>query len=164
VLSLEYRICSSWLYTVPDGNSNNGERYTYLGKSLGYPGNDGDSLSLSFALAGSNYWTGCIGFLFSRHGENRLSSRWHDLDSGRTPGALGYRDNDRPFPSGIVERNIGITTEVRGYFRNRAYASLALCNRWTGNEGNTKSPVTYNPVISLSLHAQYSNLFVPLPK
>jgi hypothetical protein len=164
VLSLEYRICSSWLYTVPDGNSNNGERYTYLGKSLGYPGNDGDSLSLSFALAGSNYWTGCIGFLFSRHGENQLSSRWHDLDSGRTPGALGYRDGDRPFPSGIVERNIGITTEVRGYFRNWAYASLALCNRWTGNEGNTKSPMTYNPVISLSLHAQYSNLFVSLPK
>jgi hypothetical protein len=163
VLSLEYRLCSSWLYTVADGNTDNGERYTYLGKSLGYPTNDGDSLNLSFAIAGNNFWTGCLGFSYSRQGDNRVTSRWHDSDSGRTPGALGYR-NENPFPRGIIEQNIGVTTEVRGYFRNWAYASLALCNRWIGNEGNVKSPMVYKPAISLSLHAQYSNLFVSLPK
>jgi hypothetical protein len=163
VLSCEYRYCSSWLYTVADGNTDNGERYTYLGKSLGYPGNDGDSLNLSLAIAGKNFWTASVGFSFSRQGENRVTSRWHDSDSGRTPGALGYKI-ENPFPRGIVERNAGITAEVRGYFRNRAYASLALCNRWIGNEGNIKSPLVYKPAISLSLHAQFSNFFVSLPK
>jgi hypothetical protein len=92
-----------------------------------------------------------------------VTSRWHDSDSGRTPGALGYR-NEIPFPRGIIEQDIGITTEARAYFRNWAYVSLAVCNRWIGNEGNVKSPMTYKPAISFSINAHYSNLFVSLPK
>jgi hypothetical protein len=163
VLSLEYRYCSSWLYTVADGNTDNGERYTYLGKSMGYPSNDGDSLNLSFAIAGNNFWTGCFGFSYSRQGENRVTSRWHDTDPGHTPGALGYR-NEIPFPRGIIEQDIGVTTEARGYFRNWASVSLAVCNRWIGNEGNVKSPMVYKPAISFSINAQYSNLFIQLPR
>lgn len=160
VLSLEYRYCSRWLYTVADLSSGRGERYTYLGKSLGMVSNDNDSLNLSFSIAGKNYWTGCAGFFFSRQGENSVSSRWNDT---LYPGSLGYRDEPR-FPSGTAQTSVGFTVEARGYFRNFADATLSLCNRWIKNEDNAPHPMVYSPIVSFSLSLHYANFFIALPK
>jgi hypothetical protein len=164
VLSLEYRYCSRWLYTVADNGSDRGERYTYLGKSLGVPSNDNDSLNLSFTLAGKNFWSGCAGLFYARQGANRVSSSWNDSqDTTRVAGSLGYR-NEPQFPSGTVQQSLGITLEVRGYFRDYADATLSLCNRWVQNENNIPHAMTYSPTVSFSMGLHYSNLFIALPK
>jgi hypothetical protein len=159
-LSFEYRYCSRWLYTVADNNRNRGESYTYMGKSLGHPSNDNDSLNLSFSMAGNNFWAGCANIFYARQGENRVSSRWNDT---LHPGALGYRKEPQ-FPSGTVQQSAGFTLEARGYFKNYVDASLGLCNRWIQNENNVSHPMTYSPTVSFSLNLHYGDFFIALPK
>jgi|WetSurMetagenome_2_1015567.scaffolds.fasta_scaffold00241_15 hypothetical protein len=156
LLSLEYRFVSRWAYTVPDQNTFNGERYTYLGRSLGFPENDGDSINLSFSLAGKNYWLGTVAFSYSRQGQGRIDSLWH------TP-ILGYRTEPH-IPSGTVQRTADASLEVYGYFRNFVDARFALHNRWIGNKNNISSPVKYDPSVSFTLSLHYSNFFITLPK
>jgi hypothetical protein len=165
VLSLEYRFVNRWTYTVSDAHTDEGERYTYLGRGLGVPSDDGDSLNVSFAVAGKNFWTACAGLYLARQGENRLWTRWGD--SNFPPDAensLGYRD-ERQFPSGMVQKVFGIHTEARAYFRNFADVSLSLTNRWIKNKDNVQSDsYSYSPVIAVSLGVHYGNLFLPIPR
>jgi hypothetical protein len=162
--SLEYRYCSRWLYTVSDNCSNRGERYTYLGKSLGYPLNDSDSLNLSFLFGIKKQIAANADFFYSRIGENRTSSYWNDTkDSTKTPGALGYRIEPK-FPSGVVQRTIGFNLEARTYFKGYADASIKFCNRWIENQNNITNPFKYSPIVSASISVHYPLLLFNFSK
>jgi hypothetical protein len=165
-LSLEYRYLSRWLYTVNNPDVNAGQRYTYLGRSLGEETNDNDRVNMSFFVAGKNNWAAACGLSFNRQGENSLWSRWKNFskDSLIAPEALGYR-KELQFPSGIVERTLDWYINVMGYYKNFADFSLRLDNRWIKNKNNefTRS-YAYDPLVSFSVSFHYCNFFVPLPE
>jgi hypothetical protein len=162
--SLEYRYLSRWLYTVDPLNTTQGERYSYLGRSIGEPTNDGDRLNFSFFTAGKSIWTATGGISFTRQGENSLWSMWKNIskDSLVAPNSLGYR-REPEFPSGIVERIIDAYIDARAYYRTIADVRLRLDNRWTKNKNNALSPTLYDPMISFTISLHYSNFFVSLP-
>jgi len=166
VLSLEYRYLSRWLYNVSPADEALGQRYMYLGRSLGYPTDDGDCFNLSFFTAGDNYWAGTGGVRYTRQGENSIWTPWKNMsaDSLIAPGALGYR-TEKSFPSGTVESALDVYIDARGYFKNFADARLQVDGRWVRNKNNTvTSSAEFDPRISLTVSIHYCNLFVPLPK
>jgi hypothetical protein len=165
-LSLEYRYLSRWLYNVSAADASLGQRYMYLGRSLGYPTDDGDCFNLSFFIAGTDFWTGTCGVRYMRQGENSLWTPWKNMsaDSLVAPGALGYR-TEKSFPSGTVESTFDLYVDARGYFRNYADIRLQLDNRWVRNKNNlATSSAVYDPRISVSASLHYCDLFVSLPK
>ena len=164
-ISLEYRYLSRWLYTVDPANTSQGERYTYLGRSLGEPTNDGDRINLSFFTAGRNYWAATAGVSLTRQGQNSLWSMWKNIskDSLIAPNELGYR-TEPAFPSGIVERTSDFYVDLRGYYKNLADIRLRLDNRWVKNKNNAlTASSSYDPMVSLTLSLHYCNFFVPIP-
>jgi hypothetical protein len=166
ILSIEYRYLSRWLYNVSPGNEILGQRYMYLGRSLGYPTDDGDCFNLSFFMTGNNYWAGTGGVRFTRQGENSLWTPWKNLsaDSLIAPGALGYR-TEKSFPSGIVESMFDLYIDARGYFKNYADIRFQFDNRWIKNKNNLATPsAAYDPRVSLTASFHYCDFFIPLPK
>lgn len=169
VLSFEYRFISRWVYTVSDDNSADGERYTYLGKSLGFPTDDGDSANLSFTIAGKNFWAAQAGLSYQRQGQGTVLSIWHDDSlsladpSKYSRDALGYR-TEPSIPSGIVESTFDFYLNLIGYYKNYVDFQATLHNRWITNKGHVVSSLAYDPQISISLGLHYSNFFVKLPK
>lgn len=166
VLSLEYRYLSRWLYNVSPANAVTGQRYMYLGRSLGFPTDDGDCFNLSFFTAGNNYWAATGGVRYIRQGENSLWTRWKNIsaDSLVAPGALGYR-TEKSFPSGTVESTFDAYIDAMGYFKNFADIRLRLDNRWIRNKNNLATPsAVYDPRISCTVSFHYSDFFVRLPQ
>ena len=169
VLSLEYRFISRWVYTVSDDNTAAGQRYTYLGKSLGYPADDGDSINLCFVLSGKKYWAGQAGLSFARQGQGTVLSLWHDDSlaqadpSKYTRDALGYR-TEPSIPSGIVEKTFDFYVSLMGYFKNYADVQAAVHLRWVTNRDHVAASAKFDPQISLFVNLHYSNFFVSLPK
>ncbi|HEX7511034.1 MAG TPA: hypothetical protein VF335_07020 [Chitinivibrionales bacterium] len=162
--SLEYRYLSRWLYTVDPQNTAQGERYSYLGRSIGEPTNEGDRINFSFFMAAKNFWTASAGVSFARQGENSLWSMWKNFskDSLIAPDALGYR-SEPAFPSGIVERTLDMYIDARAYWKNFADIRLRMDNRWITNKNNVSSAgATYDPMVSFTLSLHYGNFFVPL--
>lgn len=168
-LSLEYRFLSRWVYTVSDDNTAIGERYTYLGKSLGFPTDDGDSANLSFTIAGKNYWASQAGLSYKRQGQGTVMSVWHDdslfrADSSKyARGALGYR-TEPSIPSGIVESAFDFYINLIGYYKNFVDVQATLHNRWVTNKGHVVSSLTYDPQIAVTLGLHYGNFFIKLPR
>jgi hypothetical protein len=168
-LSVEYRFLSRWVYTASDDNTANGERYTYLGRSLGFPTDDGDSLNLSFTIAGKNYWGSQVGLSYKRQGQGTVQSLWHDDSlsqadpSKYSRDALGYR-TEPSIPSGIVESTFDVFVNLFGYYKNFVDFQATLHNRWVTNKGNIVSPLVYDPQISVTLSLHYSDFFIKLPK
>jgi hypothetical protein len=168
-LSLEYRFLSRWVYTASDDNTANGERYIYLGKSLGFPTNDGDSTNLSFTIAGKNYWASQAGLSYKRQGQGTVLSVWHDDSLSQADpmkyarDALGYRI-EPSIPSGIVESAFDFYINLIGYYKNYVDVQATLHNRWVTNKGHVVSSLTYDPQISVSLGLHYSNFFIKLPQ
>lgn len=169
VVSLEYRFLSRWAYTVSDDNTANGERYTYLGKSLGYPADDGDNLNLCFTIAGKKYWAGSAGLSYNRQGQGTILSLWHDdslsqVDPSKyARDALGYR-TEPSIPSGIVEKAFDFYVDLTGYFENYADVQASVHSRWVTNRNNVVSAASFDPQVSLTVSLHYSNLFVSLPR
>ena len=166
ILSIEYRYLSRWLYNVSPDNEILVQRYMYLGRSLGYPTDDGDCFNLSFFIAGTDFWTGTCGVRYTRQGENSLWTPWKNMsaDSLIAPGALGYR-TEKSFPSGTVESMFDLYVDARGYFRNYADIRLQLDNRWVRNKNNlATSSAVYDPRITITASLHYCDLFVSLPK
>ena len=169
VLSLEYRFISRWVYTISDDNTAAGQRYTYLGKSLGFPSDDGDSINLCFSLAGKKYWAGQAGLSFSRQGQGTVMSLWHDDSLAKADpskyavDALGYR-TEPSIPSGIVQRTFDFFVNLTGYFKNYADMQAALHLRWVTNENHVIAPAKFDPQVSLTANLHYSNFFVSIPK
>ena len=77
---------SPWMYTVPDNNANNGERYIYWDKSLGMSENDFDRISAGFDIIGKNYWASGFEMAFFRNGGNNVLTKWQDSEEGNTKG------------------------------------------------------------------------------
>jgi hypothetical protein len=165
-LSLEYRYLSRWLYTVSPSSTFSGERFTYLGRGLGAPANDGDRVNVSFLAAGNDKWAATCGASLMRQGENSLWSKWKNIskDSLLAPDALGYR-SEPAFPSGIVERTFNFYFTLMGYYKNIADMRLRVDNRWIKNKNNAPSTsYIYDPVIAFSLSFHYGDFFIPLPR
>jgi len=167
-LSLEYRYLSRWIYTISDEHLAQGQRYTYIGKSLGFPTNDGDWLNLGFSVMGKKYWALQAGLSFMRQGQGSVDTKWNDLSDsskalGILPNTLGYT-KESPFPSGIVESTGDFYIEAFGYYKNIADVQLRLHNRIVTNKGNVVSPTKYDPQISLAISLHYSDLFYSFPK
>jgi hypothetical protein len=169
VLSLEYHFLSRWVYTVSDDNTSEGERYTYLGRSLGYPADDGDNINLCFTLSGKKYWAGQAGLSYNRKGQGTIMSLWHDdslsqVDPSKyARDALGYR-NEPHIPSGIVEGTFDLYVNLIGYFKNFADLQAAIHLRQATNKNNVPASAKFDPRISLTVNLHYSNFFIPLPK
>jgi hypothetical protein len=166
--TVEYQFLSRWLYTISDGNTVNGQRYTYLGQSLGFPINDGDKINAQFTMMPNNRWTSDLGISYARKGQGRLSTPWNDLSDsskalGIVPNTLGYRIEPQ-IPSGIVESTLDAHLDVLVYYRNYIDARLELHNRWVKNKNNVvTSSFSYDPLISLTLSAHYADFFRKLP-
>jgi hypothetical protein len=164
-VSLEYRYLSRWLYTVNPNDMQNGQRYTYLGRSLGAEGDDNDRMTASIFMAGNDRFAATCGISFNRQGENSPWSRWKNIsaDSLAAPLALGYRTEPR-FPSGIVERTLDVFINILGYYRNYADFSLRVDNRWIKNKNNvTAASYAYDPLLAFTVSLHYGNFFVRLP-
>lgn len=157
LLKAEYNLRSEWLYTVSDENANLGERYTYNGKSLGFPENDGDRISTAFSVIGKNYWYGTAELAFSRQGIRNALSRWHDSDPGQIPG-LPY---DTLY---TMENTISASMNCGFYYKNFIDLSIGLSGNWIKNKDNIKESVyEFSPSVSAELSIHYSNLFLRFP-
>jgi hypothetical protein len=157
LVKAEYIYRSEWLYTVTDDNGDNGERYTYLSKSLGYPQNDGDRFSAGFQVAGKKYWAGEIEGYFSHQGIRNVKSRWNDSKPGNISGLPADSDY-------TMEKTIGLSIGALSYFRNYASVNLKTDLAWVRNKDNIPGDrYEFNPSVSaeISLHFSDFRLFLP---
>jgi hypothetical protein len=157
-LKLEYNLKSKWLYTVPDDNTNRGERYTYLNKSLGGDENDGYRVCAGFDLIGKKYWASSIVIGYNAKGGNTPLSRWNDLKSNHTAG-LPFDSLSLP-----IEKQIDCGLNFYSYFKDYANLKFAFNNIWVRNENNIKTAgYEYSPMIQAELSIHFSDLIVKLP-
>jgi hypothetical protein len=163
-IELLYRRASEWLYTVTDNDADNGERYTYLGKGLGFWRNDFDKTGGGIYVVGKRPWCASLELSYSRNGANTVLSRWRDNIPGNTPG-LPYDYQSTAFPSGIVEQVWDCTIGAGGYFKNYADLQAAVSSRWVRNKGNiTSSSFVFDPRFSCALSVHYCDFFYHLPQ
>lgn len=158
LVKTEYTFRSQWLYTVSDLNGALGERYTYGGKSLGYPDNDGDRFSAAFSAIGNKFWFGTAELAYSRQGIRTVNSKWMDYEPGQIPGLP--KDS-----SYTMEKTFSANLDAGIYFKNYLNLNLSFCSNWIKNKDNiSSSNYEFSPSISAELTLHYSNLFVKLPK
>ncbi len=158
--SLEYRYLSKWVYTVPPNNTKRGERYTYLGRSLGYPEIDGDEFVGAFTIVADNYWTATLGGRMSRFDQNTVASPW--LADPPTSGALGYRWEKPLSQRETVDKVFSVFVKGNAYWRDYISMNFEIENQWI-TQSTADSP-TYNPVISASISAHYSDFILNFGK
>lgn len=151
-VSFEYRYLSKWVYTVTPSNTANGERYTFIGKSLGYHENDGDFFKGAFTAVGNNFWAATVGLSVARKDTNTLQTPWLN-DS-----TLGYTKEDPLSKREHLKTTICAFIETHGYFRNFCNLHLNFENRWIQDK-KVSTEYNYDPRISLILSVHYSNFF-----
>ncbi len=156
-VSIEYRYLSKWIYTVNDQCTFRGQRYSYLGRSLGYQDIDGDFLKIAFTSIGKNYWAASLGISIARQDTNTIDTLWN---SSLT---LNYRKETPLSKRSHLTTTISNFYNIHGYFKNFCDIHLLFENRWIKykNKGNTFS---YDPRIVLKLSAHYSNFFLKFKK
>jgi hypothetical protein len=160
-----YRRASEWMYTVPDNNMDNGEGYTYLGKSLGFPKNDGDDLWVGMTVIGKKYWAGSATVSYGRDGEKTVLSRWQDSEGPDSLRGVPYDYTVGQFPSGTVERTVSFSLEVMVHFRDYIDGRIGIGNRWIRNKGNVQHDgFVYDPLISAELSLHWTGFYHPLPE
>jgi hypothetical protein len=149
--SLEYRYLSKWMYTVTTGNTFKGERYTYLGRSLGYPDIDGDYFKGAITAAGKDYWAATVGMSINRQDTCTINTLWPS-------DTLGYTKEKPLSKRDSLATTLSFFINAHGYFRNFCALHLGFENRWIKKgQGNTFS---YDPRITLGITAHYSNFFI----
>lgn len=158
LLKAEYNRRSEWLYTVTDVNGNIGERYTFNGKSLGAPSNDGDRFSTAFTVIGKNYWYGTAEIAYQRKGIRDVLSRWRDSEPGQIPGL--------PVDSVYtMEKTFSTGMNAHFYFKNLVDLRIGFSGCWIKNKDNIPgSAYEFSPSVSAGLSLHYCNLFVKLPQ
>jgi len=153
----EYSKRSEWLYTVTDANGKKGERYTYLGKSLGLPLIDGDKVSLGFDIIGHNFWAFSYELAYCRQGANTALTRWKDSEPGNEKGLP--IETDYPY-----ENRIETSLQALFYFKNYVDLKFEVAAGWIKNNDNIKTrSFEFSPLVDVSLTLHYSNFFVKLP-
>lgn len=166
----DYTRMSRWIYTVNNGGADQGERYLFLERSLGYPFNDGDRLEVAGTVAGSNHWLASIGVVSTRKGPNGLLTRWSEHPAYYDPArgdsvSLGYRSEPSFSDRDSIEHSIDLFVEGRGYFRDYIEAAVRITNRWVRNKGNIPTQrYSFDPRIEFALSVHYSDFYVKLPE
>ncbi len=155
-VKVEYNLRSKWLYTVPDYNTDMGEGYRYLAKSLGYEENDGYRVGAGFNLVGKKYWAGSLFSGYEEKGANSPVSRWND--SKAIPGL----PNDTL--SEPTETRIDCGLNLFFYFKDYADLRLTFNNVWIKNENNIKSEdFKYKPFVKVECSLHFSDFITKLP-
>lgn len=156
-VSLEYTYVSRWMYTVNWENADSsGERYSYLGKGLGYPEIDGDWLKTAFTAVGKEYWAASVGFGIARKDTNNIFTRWERLS-----GTLGYRKETRLSSRPTLKTTLSVFVDLHGYFRDYCDAHLLFENRWIRDKSSSSfAGFVYDPRILLTFSAHCSDFFV----
>jgi hypothetical protein len=158
--ALRYRYLSKWMYTVIPGNTTQGESYTLLGRSLGFPQIDGDEFELSGTVYANNWWTAGIALAFGRQDTGTVSTPWPVDSATRT---LGYRTEPSLSQRRFAETAFSVKLNATGYFSDFAELSLHLDNRFVRNKDHIISEsFEYDPEIRLTFSCHYSNFFVRL--
>lgn len=151
--SFEYRYLSKWMYTVSDPNTINGERYAYLGKSLGMQDIDGDRIFGEFSVIGDDFWAASLGLSLTRQDTNTIYTPWN------SNAALGYREETPLSERTHLKSTLSNHFKLIAYFKSYANIELLFENRWI-KERHLKNEYEYDPFISLSISAHYSGLAI----
>lgn len=151
----EYTYASKWVYTVSDKNTVTGQRYSYLGKSLGLPFVDGDHLVLGLGLTGKNFWAGTIGFSSTRQDTNTLATAWHGKEF------QGYRKETALADRAKLKQTLSFFVEALGYYKDIVDTRLLFENRLVRNRAAGDSAYSYDPSIRLTF-GLHKTLFRPL--
>jgi hypothetical protein len=160
-IAVEYNYRSKWAYLVTRRNTRErGERYTYLGRSLGYPRGDGDRFRIDATVLGDRFWALTLGGGFVRQDTVDLYTPW-PTDRGDT----GYRDETPLSRRENLEQTISVSLDVYGYFRDHISARAGIDNRWIRNRGHTGSDnVDYAPRLHLAVSCHYADMFLRFPR
>lgn len=155
-LKLEYNYRSEWLYTVPDANTSNGERYTYLTKSLGFAENDGYRVGAGGTVIGKKYWAASLNAAYELKGPKDITSKWNDL--AHIPGL--------PFDSTVLpdQKKISIGIDALGYFKDYANLKVGINAAWLKNEHNMRTEkFEFKPSVNAELSIHFSNFVIRFP-
>jgi hypothetical protein len=150
-ISIEYRYLSKWMYTVTSANTFLGERYTYLGRSLGFQDIDGDFFKGAFTAVGNNFWAATLGMSLARKDTCTIDSLWPS-------DTLGYTKEEPLSKRAHLKTTLNVFAEMHGYFRDYCALHLCLENRWIRNRKKSDE-YTYDPRISLILSLHYCDFF-----
>jgi hypothetical protein len=119
-LIVEYTRLNRWAYTHRVTEC----QYLHYGSSIGYPfGPDGDQITAEWSkFLSSNLWAG-IRLGYKRKGEASIEDRYEGGAAGQVP-----------FPSGVVERRIGVGLEIiyrplRGLWGRISFEGERIQNR-----------------------------------
>jgi hypothetical protein len=137
-----------------------GERYTYLGRSLGLAQNDGDRWRLTLTMLGHRWWAATVGGGYSRAGGNTVTSPWQTGDTAHPDaGYNGYR-HETSLRSDSVEQTIEFSGRGYVWLRDWADLSVGLTNRWVKNRNNRRTEgFDYDPALDVSLTLHYAGLY-----
>lgn len=140
-ITIEYQYASQWLYTVPDNNARNGERYMFIRKSLGLPFSDGSRLRLTMSAVPLDYAAVNLFASYRRSGGNTVLTRWNDSDSIRgLPVSV-----ERP-----IERRSAIGLEGLIHYRNYITAVITGDLGWIKNKNNVHTDAfAFDPFFSI---------------
>jgi hypothetical protein len=152
----EFTTLSEWMYTVPDNNSNRGERYIYLRKSLGYPENDLSRFIIGAQVIGSNYWLADAKVSYCEEGSHTPNSKWNEL-----PDHPNIPHDSLP---DIKEKTFSFSFNCRGYFRDYVDGWIGAGGSWKKNKNNIKTEkYSFDPIIQAGISVHFSDLYVKLP-
>jgi hypothetical protein len=155
LLKAEVTYASPWLYTVSDGGALQGERYTYLGKSLGLPFSDGLRVRVGATVVPATYGVCGVSLGYSERGGNTARTSW--LDASHTPG-LPF-DTDAP-----VERRFGIGAEGCWYFKNYVDIGGSGDLGWVRNRDNAATgDFRFDPAFNIRVSVHFCNAMVRFP-
>ena len=155
--TFEYSYLSRWLYTVSDPNTLKGEKYTYLGKSLGSSNIDGDKILGEFTIVGDNFWVASLGLSLVRQDTNTVDTKWN------SDGALGYRKEVKLSERKTVTSTLSNHYKIMAYFKDYADLSFIFANRWIKERAGANKYI-YDPSISLQITAHYSGAAIKFKK
>ncbi|MBD3316386.1 MAG: hypothetical protein GF344_11420 [Chitinivibrionales bacterium] len=153
--TVDYRYLSKWMYTVSRPNTLKGERYTYLGRGLGYPRVDGDELRAMVTVVGDNYWAASAGISFARQDTNTIWTSWDKPDSSSH--SLGYRKEDPLSQRSNISTVVSVPIEAHAYIRDFVAFHLKIDNRWIENGDHTGSTgFAYDPRVAFTVTGHYN--------
>jgi hypothetical protein len=164
LFKMGYWRTSEWVYTVMDDKRDDGQDITYLGKGLGWPTNDGDNLYAGFSIIGRNSWAATATVAYGRQGQESVTSRWYDNDSGNIQGLpFDYRSD--LFPSGIVQKTISLSLEGMAYYKNYMDIRIGIVNQLIRNKNHIVSAgFVYSPMVTAEIGFHFSDFNIALPK